>query len=747
MEKLNPALEPAASAEPEPLTLESLYTDKIFEAKHLTEPQWMRDSKRFCYLAEVPGTKCTTVWLYDIETGEKSVVIAPDVVKLPPEETKAVEPEPTPEEVAAKAEDKFLPVHGYLWSPDETQILLSRPARKRGFNEGDKSLYVYTLATKELLKITKDDAKHINAKWSPNHQRIAYVKNDDLYVADAKGENEIRLTDTATKTLYNGRFGWVYEEELDLSDGWAWSSDGRQIAYFQIDESDVPIVLIPNYDDLHCTPVATRYPKAGDPNPRVKIGVIEVPDAPAAAVPPTRWMDIGAETDIYLARMQWTPGGELLLQRLPRLQNKIELLLADSKTGKSAVILTEEDKAWLEVPGDLKFVGDTDQFLWPSDRSGHSHLYLYDLTGKLLRQVSAGDWDVLQTLAVDAAHRMVYFSASRPTPLEKQICSALLDGGADISQMSDVPGTHAALFSPDAAYYLGTYSSKAVPVRVTLHRSSGHAVALVHDNPLPRRAAMERAGRLGAWEFTTFKTEDGVTLNAALLKPANFDPNKKYPVIMYTYGGPGSQVVNDAFGGGGGLEQYLAQKGYIFAYVDGRGSGGRGRDFMKVTYLNLGHYEVRDQIAGAKWLAGQPFVDGKRIGIWGWSYGGYMSSLCILRGADVFRSAVAVAPVTQWELYDSIYTERYMRRPVDNPKGYAETSPIPIAEKLKGNFLLVHGTADDNVHFQNSARLASEFEKHNKQFRAMYYPGKHHGIEGVSLHVFTMISEFFAQNL
>ena len=748
MENLNPVpLEPEASAEPEALTLEALYTDKIFEAKPLSEPHWMRDSKRFCYLAEVPETKCTTVWMYDIESGEKSVVIAPEILKLPPEEPPAVAPEPTPEEAAAQKKDKFLAVPGYQWSPDETQILLSRPARHRGFNEGDKALYVYTIATKGLLKITKDEARHINAKWAPDHKRIAYVKNDDLYVADEKGGNEIRLTDTATKTVYNGRFGWVYEEELDLSDGWAWSPDGKRIAYFQVDESEVPQVLIPNYDDLHMKPIETRYPKAGDPNPRVKIGVLDVPDAPGAGVPPTRWMDIGAEIDIYIARMQWTPGSELLLQRLPRLQNKIELLLTDSATGKSAVILTEEDKAWVDAPGDLKFVGDSGQFLWPSDRSGNRHLYLYDLKGRLLRQVSSGNWDVKAAFAVDAAHRIAYFSASRPSPMEKQLCSALLDGGADISQLTDAPGTHAALFSPDSTHYLGTHSSRISAPRVTLHRSSGQAVALIHDNPLPRRVAMERGGRLGKWEFTSFKTSDGVTLNAALLKPANFDPNKKYPVIMYTYGGPGSQVVQDVYGGGGGLEQFLAQKGYVFALVDGLGSGGRGRDFMKITYLNLGHYEVNDQIEGAKWLAGQPFVDAKRIGIWGWSYGGYMASLCILRGADVFKAATAVAPVTQWELYDSIYTERYMRRPADNPKGYAESSPLPLAEKLKGAFLLVHGTADDNVHFQNSARLAAEFEKHNKQFRAMYYPGKHHGIEGVSLHVFTMISDFFTQNL
>ena len=397
----------------------------------------------------------------------------------------------------------------------------------------------------------------------------------------------------------------------------------------------------------------------------------------------------------------------------------------------------------MDIPGELKFVGETSQFLWPSDRSGNTHLYLYDLSGKLVRQVTQGDWDTDTVTGIDATHRVAYFTARRPTPMETQLFSVLLDGGGAVMPISDTPGTHTALFAPDCAHYLGTHSSREIPPHTRLLRSSGREVALVHANPLPKRAEFV----LSKWEFTTFKTSDGVTLNAALLKPADFNPAKKYPVLMYTYGGPGSQVVRDSFGSGGGLEQLLAQKGYIFAMVDGRGSGGRGRDFMKVTYENLGHYEVNDQIEGAKWLAGTGYVDAKRIGIWGWSYGGYMASLCILRGAEVFKTAVAVAPVTHWELYDSIYTERYMRRPADNPKGYAESSPLTYADKLKGNFLLVHGTSDDNVHFQNSARLAAEFQKKGKQFRTMYYPGKHHGLEGVSFHLYTLLTEFLTQNL
>ena len=744
MENKELPLMPEADAVPEALTAELLYKDKIFEATYLRDPQWLQDSKRFSFLDHAPDSKISTVWLYNIETGEKAPLIALDTLKFSESERakNAVVPAAEGgEPLTGENPADYYAIPGYQWSPDETQLLLTTAPKHRSFGKGDTALYVYTIATKSIDRVTKEDANHLNAKWSPDKRRIAYVKNDDLYVADSKGEHEIRLTDTAAKTVYNGRFGWVYEEELDLVDGWAWSPDGKRIAYYQIDETPVPQINLPNYDDLHMKPIETRYPKAGDPNPLVRIGILDVPDDPKAPVPATRWADIGADNDIYIARMQWTPSGKILLQRIPRLQNKIELLLADPATGKSQVILTEEDKAWVEAPGDLKFMGD--QFLWPSERSGNKHFYLYDLKGKLIRQVSAGDWEADKLAGVDETHRIAYFTAARPNPRERHLFSVLIDGGSAITQLTEAPGTHAALFSPDGSHYLGTYSGRDTPPKITLHRASGHAVALVHENAMPRFAAL----RDSTWEYQTFKTADGTSLNTAILKPPHFDPKKKYPVLMYTYGGPGSQVVRDTFGSGSGLERMLAQKGYVFAMVDGRGSGGRGRDFEKVTYLNLGHYEVNDQIEGAKWLAAMPFVDPKRIGIWGWSYGGYMASLCILRGADVFKTAVAVAPVTHWNLYDSIYTERYMRRPHDNEKGYTVSSPLEYVEQLKGNFLLVHGTADDNVHFQNSARLAEAFEKHNKQFRTMYYPGKHHGLEGVSLHLFTMITDFIEKNL
>ncbi len=737
MEKRETGLEVAGTPEPEPITIADVFVEKIFETTHLREPQWMKDSKRFSYIDKASDGEVSTIWMYDIHSGErtqvidaKSLRIATSVGSAPRTVALTDEPEPT-----------SLNIKNYQWSQDEKEILFASAQGHRSFGKGDKAIYAYNLPQRSLRLISEDEQPHLNVKWSPSGKRMGFVKGDDLYITDAEGHNPIRLTDTAQKAVYNGRFGWVYEEELYLTDGWAWSPDEKSIAYFQVDERAVPEVLLNNYDDLHVTPTTTRYPKSGDPNPIIKIGVIRVPDKAGDKVPPTKWIDIGADPDIYIARMQWTPQGDLLLQRIPRLQNRIDLLRADIKTGKTRTILVEEDKAWVDSPGDVKFVEGANQFLWTSERSGFKHVYLYDMEGKLLNQVSSGEWQIDGIVGLDSAHRMVYFTAAHPSPLERHVFSALLDGGGQIVRLTEEHGMHQALFSHDGNHFLNTHSSLDHAPRTRLCRSSGQNIALVHDNPMPKLQNRQP----GKWEFTTFKTSDGVSLNAAIMLPKSFDPSKKYPVLMFTYGGPGSQVVQDRFQGG--WEQVLSQKGYVLARVDGRGSGGRGRDFMKITYQNLGHWEVNDQIEGAKWLGGMSHIDDKRIGIWGWSYGGYMASYCITKGASVFKAAIAVAPVTHWNFYDSIYTERYMRRPQDNPKGYEASAPLNMTDDLKGKFLLVHGTADDNVHFQNSARLAQEFQKRGKQFRTMFYTGKHHGMEGVGAHLYAMLTDFILENL
>jgi dipeptidyl-peptidase-4 len=549
-----------------------------------------------------------------------------------------------------------------------------------------------------------------------------------------------------------------------------------------VDEAEVPQVDLPDYDDLHMAPTPTRYPKAGDLNPTVRVAVI---GAKGGAWNALRWLDLGLEPDDYIARVQWTPHNALLIQRIPRLQNRIDLLLVDPATGVTRTILTETDPAWINAPGDLTFIPNAQDsverealsvkhateaevsstlntqrsmldampstpnaqrptpnalFLWPSDRDGFRHLYLYDTDGTLLRQLTQGEWEVDAIVGADR-ERGVYFTAAHPVPQDRQLFRVSLEGGEPQGLTSE-PGIHSIFIARNAAHYLDTYSTRACAPQVRLHRHDGEFVGVVHANAMSKLANVP----LGRWEFTSFETEEGITLHAAMLKPHDFDPTKRYPVVMYTYGGPGSQVATDQWNGRG-LDQLLAAQGFLYVMVDGRGSGMRGRDFMKTTYLNLGHYEVEDQIAGAKWLGSLPYVDANRIGIWGWSYGGYMASLCILRGAEVFRSAVAVAPVTHWQLYDSIYTERYMRRPIENPEGYERSSPLTYVERLKGAFLLIHGTADDNVHYQNTLRLAAELQKQAKPFRMMAYPGKRHDIADVPMHLFGTIADFLTETL
>jgi dipeptidyl-peptidase-4 len=737
MENSEPAQQ-AAVQEPPRLTLEAIYTDKIFETAQLRQPQWLKDSSRFSYIDTIsletpPDAEISTIWIYDAPTGNRMPIIAADKLLLP-----ASEPKPE-ENGSAPAKPNAIPIPGYQWSPDETRILFAHLPQRRS-SHGDKALYIYTLATGELSKVADSEHEHRNAKWSPDGKKIGYVRQDNLFLLDLATGRETQLTTTPSDSVYNGRFGWVYEEELALADGWAFSPDGKLLAYYQIDETSVPQIALPNYADLHMKPETMRYPKAGDPNPLVKIGVIRLDDDLSGA-PETLWLDLGPDADIYISRLQWTSGGELLLHRIPRLQNRIEVLRADLATGATELLLAEEETAWVDSRGDLTFIEETGEFLWPSCRDGYNHLYLYGSDGTLRRQLTQGAWDVEAIVGVDAA-RNLYFTAATPTPMERQLYRVSLDGG-DPARLTTEPGTHSALLSPDGRYYLHTHSGIAAAPRTLLKREDGGTVATVLENPQPKLKDLP----LAEWEFTSFETEDGVRLNAAMLRPRDFDPSRRYPVLMHTYGGPGSQVVRDSYGSGRGLEQFFASRGYIYVQVDGRGSGMRGRDFETAIYLKLGDYEVNDQIQGAKWLAGLPYVDAGRIGIWGWSYGGYMASLCILRGADVFRSAAAVAPVTHWTLYDSIYTERFMRRPQDNEAGYASTSPLTEVQKLKGSFLLAHGLADDNVHFQNAAQLAQALQKENKPFRAMFYPGKRHGLEGVAPHWAAMITEFFFETL
>jgi dipeptidyl-peptidase-4 len=431
-----------------------------------------------------------------------------------------------------------------------------------------------------------------------------------------------------------------------------------------------------------------------------------------------------------------------------RHQNKVEYLLANASTGATKTLMTETDKYYVDIEKEqLTFLNNGKQFINVSEKDGYNHIYLYDLSGKQIAQITKGAWEVTDIYGIDQKNGLVYYQSSESSPLQRDVYVIGLNGKGK-RKISTQAGTNTASFSSNFNYYILANSSAKTPTYVSLHTNKGAVIRVLEDNAKAKAKFAEY--QLSTTEFFSLTTSEGVNLNGYMIKPADFDPNKKYPVFMYVYGGPGSQNVVDSWSGSRNMWfNYLAQKGYIVACVDNRGTGARGAEFKKMTYQNLGHYETIDQIEAAKWFAKQSYVDGSRIGIWGWSYGGYMSSLCITKGADTFKMAIAVAPVTTWRYYDSIYTERYLRTPQENAKGYDENSPINFADKLKGKFLLIHGTADDNVHFQNSVMFSEALIQANKSFEQAYYPNRNHGISGgnTTIQLYTKMTDFILNNL
>ncbi|MFQ5640256.1 MAG: DPP IV N-terminal domain-containing protein, partial [bacterium] len=530
----------------------------------------------------------------------------------------------------------------------------------------------------------------------------------------------------------------VYEEEFGVIEGWHWSPDGKYIAYWQLDENRVPEFSISHFDSLHLNWNHMRYPKAGDANSIVKIGVVNIETGNNV------WMDIGEEDDIYIPRLKWLPDSRALaMLRLNRLQNHVEILLGDPHTGQTKIVFEESDERYLDlVSGDWTFLKKKNQFVWLSERDGFKHIYLFDLNGKLVRQLTKGRWDVRSVSAVDESGQVIYFTAAKKSPLENHLYRVKFNGKG-LTRLTQSPGWHRVNFSPTYDTYIDFFSQANVPAKVGLFTRDGKLIDMLVENEIE---ALKQVA-ISAPEFFSFETSDRVSLNAWMIKPLDFDRNATYPLLMYVYGGPGSQTVRNSWGGSRFLwHQMLAQKGYIVASVDNRGTGARGAEFKKMTYKNLGHWEVNDQIEAAKYFGSLPYIDKERIGIWGWSYGGYMASLSLFKGNDVFKAAIAGAPVTHWKFYDTIYTERYMQTPQLNHQGYEISAPLNHAKKLKGNLLVIHGTSDDNVHFQNSVSLVGELIKHNKQFQTMFYPGEYHGVRR-RVHLYTMMTNFVLEKL
>jgi dipeptidyl-peptidase 4 len=629
------------------------------------------------------------------------------------------------------------------FSMDESKVMLSSDEESIYRHSTRANYYVFDIASKKITPVSTS-GKQSFATFSPRADRVAFERSNNIFIRDLITGTEKRITaDGRINSIINGRSDWVYEEEFSFAQAFFWSPDGNKIAYYKFDETQVPEYSMTLYDKLYPTEYKYKYPKAGEKNSIVSILIYDFKTGE------TRMADIGMEHDQYIPRVKWTNSADkLVVLRMNRHQNKLEYLLVNAVDGSSKVILTEQDKYYIDIEQErLTFLKNGKQFINVSERDGFNHIYLYDFGGKIVKQLTRGNWEVTEVYGVDENNGVIYYQSTEPSPLRRDVYSISLDGTKKID-LSTKQGTNEASFSSDYSYYILSNSNINTPPIITLNQIDGKPIRVLEENTGVKKSISEH--NIRPTEFFSFRTSEGTDLNGYMIKPPNFNPSNKYPLLLYVYGGPGSQNVADSWGGSRPMWfRLLAQKGYIVACVDNRGTGFRGAEFKKMTYKELGKYETIDQIETAKWFAKQNYIDPSRIGIWGWSYGGYLSSLCITKGADIFKMAIAVAPVTTWRFYDTIYTERYLRTPQENPEGYDNNSPINFADRLKGKFLLIHGTGDDNVHFQNSMMFSEALIQANKPFEQAYYPNKNHGIYGgnTSIHLYSKMTDFITQNL
>ncbi|MBZ5586820.1 MAG: S9 family peptidase [Acidobacteriia bacterium] len=595
-------------------------------------------------------------------------------------------------------------------------------------------IFLIHVDTGKWDQLTKTPAPELDPKLSPDGRMVAFRRGWDLYTVDAASGKETRLTQNGTETLRNGAPDWVYPEELELGTGFWWSPDSKSIAYLQFDTNREPV--FPHADVLRVRALyePERYPQAGENNPDVRLGVL------AATGGPTKWLDLGDTRDSYLVgRAGWMPDSRsVYIVRLNRVQNRLDVISMNVESGEQAALVRESDPYWINLSGDVQFLKDGKRFLWTSERDGFRHIYLYTNDGKTVRQLTRGAWEVTAISAVDEAGGRVFYMSSEPTHLERHLYSIRLDG-SDKRRLTKEAGTHSISISPTGAYYFDTYSSLQSPSRTVLHAGDGAELGVFREAD---RTQMEQYEILPT--EIVFDAPADVQLYARLIKPTGFQPGKKYPVVMNVYGGPGVGLPIHNSWAGVNMDQVYAQHGYVVWESENRGGQGRGHAFETPIYHQMGVQELADQVAGVKYLISLGFVDPERIGIHGWSYGGFMTANALLNAPDVFRCGISGAPVTSWMNYDTIYTERYMGLPKDNRDAYEKTALPPKAANLKGRLMLVHNIEDDNVLFQNSLQLTSALQQAGKIFDYMLYPQKSHGVTGpASRQMNAAMLEFF----
>ena len=633
---------------------------------------------------------------------------------------------------------KIKRINSYSLSNDDRLMLLATETESIYRYSKKAIYYVFNIQNNKIKKLSDNKVRY--PTFSPDGTKVAFVFENNLYIKDITNGKENQITfDGKKNNIINGASDWVYEEEFKLVRGFEWSGDSRTIAFYKFDESHVKEFSMDKFNgNLYPTQEVFKYPKAGEANSTVSVYLYNIDDDEKKL--------IYTEEDYeYIPRIKWSNDPNILTMiGLNRHQNKLDFIVVDSKDGSNRVLFTEEDKYYIDINDNLTFLPNN-FFIWTSEKKGYNHIYLKGLDGSE-EQITSGSWEVTSFYGLDSDKMEIFFSSTEDGSINRSIYCLDLESGKR-KKLSTQIGTNSAKFSNGLKYYINTYSNANTPPIFTLHKADGSLIKTIEDNTEFQNKLEEY--NISEKEFITIYT-DNADLNAWIIKPPNFDDNKKYPLFMFLYGGPGSQKVLNRYEGNNFYwYQMLAQKGYVIACVDNRGTGGKGAEFKKMTYKELGKYETIDQIDAAKYFGSLNYIDEKRIGIQGWSYGGYMSSLAITKGADVFNLAVAVAPVTNWRYYDNIYTERYMQTPQENPSGYDENSPINHVEKLKGKYLLIHGTADDNVHVQNTYEMSSALVRANKQFDLFVYPDKNHGIYGKNTryHLYKKITNFILENL
>jgi len=722
------------NSDKQPLTVEAISAEGGITGRSPETIKWSPDNTKVSFVQRDDSGEHGQLWYVDATTGERKLLVS---------EVKLATLAPPISQIKNEREKEWITryhVPEYLWSPDSRHLLFNSQGQ----------LWLYTLESGTAVQFTSAPDPTVDPKFSPDGSHVAYVRRHNLCVRPLSGKGERQLTKDKDENLLNGEVDWVYAEELAVRSNYFWSPDGKDIVFLRMDETQVPTYPITDWLPTHPKVEMEKYPKAGDPNPAVRLGVIST----SGGRP--KWISLTEDQDIYIPRFGWIRDGLLWAEVLNRAQDKMDLYFADSHSGHSRKVLTESSPdAWINVNDDFRILESADRFLWSSWRDGHTHLYLYSFDkqnplgsdAKLERQLTQGDFEVLKIEEVDEDAGVVYFTCNKDDPRQNELYSVKVDGtGMARVTFGSIYGTHEVTFADDAKHYADNFSAVMTPPLLLLCSTahpSGPCKIVWHSRDVKDFGLIEP-------KFLEFRANDGTTLHGQLLLPPDAPASGKIPLIVHVYGGPASQLVRNEWAGSQGLfHQILAKRGFAIFSVDNRGTPGRDRKFSATIRHQFGGIELKDQLTALDQLLVQfPQLDRSRIGIWGWSNGGFMT-LYALTHSEVFKAGVSVAPVSDWRDYDSIYTERYMGLPKDNAKGYEESSLPKAADKLHGALLLVHGSSDDNVHFQNSIQVVDALIKAGKQFRLMVYPNKTHGIGGSAEreHLYHMIEEHFEREL